>query len=151
MGQDRADDERFNCVSRRKTMVEGAETLAHGRIWPRRRCDYLQRWWAHGLLNLQSRRDHRAGETYMNDLAELAKPVAEGNSSPLSWNIDTTPVMCLQRRASAGIRWPCYRKQTAFLSWRVRCPIRDIRVIRGQENKRIDDSSKSRLHLRHEI
>jgi hypothetical protein len=36
-------------------------------------------------------------------------------------------------------------------SWRVRSPTRDIRVIRGQENKRIDDSSKSRLHLRHEI
>ncbi len=43
MGQDRADDQRCDCLSRHTTMVEGAETLAHGRVWPRRRCDYRQR------------------------------------------------------------------------------------------------------------
>ena len=43
VGQDRADDERSDCLSRRTTMVGNAETLAHGRVWPRRRRDYRKR------------------------------------------------------------------------------------------------------------
>ena len=40
---DRADDERCDCLPRRPRVVEDAPTLAHGRIWPRRRHDYRQR------------------------------------------------------------------------------------------------------------
>src|SRR5260370_14157383 len=74
MGQDRADDQRCDCLSRHTTMVEGAETLAHGRVWLRRRCDYRQRRRAQGLLNLQSTRDRRARDTLMNDLDNRLHP-----------------------------------------------------------------------------
>src|SRR4030095_3467316 len=52
VGKNRTDDERFDRLSRRPTMVEGAKTLAHRRIWPRCRRDYCARRKAKGLLNL---------------------------------------------------------------------------------------------------
>src|SRR6266446_6554791 len=61
-------------------MVEDAPTLAHGRVWPRRRRDYRQRRRAQGIFSLRSQQDHHAGETIMNDLAQVttfAKRYAE--------------------------------------------------------------------------
>src|SRR5437762_2931281 len=73
MGQDRADAERFHCLSRNTTMVGGAETLAYGRVWPRRGRDYREGQQAQSVRNLQSTRDCRPENTRMNDLAEITE------------------------------------------------------------------------------
>ncbi len=42
MGRDRADDERYDCLPGHTPVVGNAETLALGRVWPRRGRNYCE-------------------------------------------------------------------------------------------------------------